>query len=69
MLKAQRGKVAVSGYPGEWDHLDWQQTEREALAFGNGHAGEVESRTKVLWTNYDAGDVANIPGGLFAQPA
>ena len=49
-LKACTGFVAVSGYPGEWDELDWWRHERVVKNTLN--AGSyVEDRTEVLWTN------------------
>lgn len=52
LLESQQGKVAVSGYPGEWNHLGWQRHEREARM--SAAARKNEPRTEVLWTNYDA---------------
>ena len=52
-LTAQKGKVLISGYQDEWDHLldlGWHRTERPAKSMVNtqGNTGRVE----VAWTNY-----------------
>ena len=53
LLKAQKGRVAVSGYGHEWDDLGWQRHEfatvNSVLAGGQ---QDVSARTEVLWTNY-----------------
>ena len=48
-LLAQRGRVAVSGYGQEWDHLGWERHEWSTLrvAIGSDHKA---GRTEVLWT-------------------
>ena len=46
------GKVAVSGYPGDWDHLNWtahRLNTRTQLS----HSKASMQRTQVVWTNYD----------------
>lgn len=55
VLMSQAGKVAISGYNNEWDHLDWQRHEL-VVKYANGILGEKQpDRTEVLWTNYRAG--------------
>ena len=65
LLKGQKGCVAISGYPGEWNHLDWQRHELETTLQSMLNADKREPRTEVLWTNYDAHAEQAI-GGLFA---
>ena len=55
-LLLQRGRVAISGYANEWNHLRWERHERKDVFHGVGkvdrkHA-ESGTRTEVLWTNY-----------------
>ena len=52
VLKAQTGRVAVSGYGKEWDHLGWRRHTHETVRHTPGVA-EMSPRTEVLWTNYD----------------
>ena len=50
LLKAQRGKVAISGFDDEWDGLGWLRHEREKSV------NVTKARTRrleVLWTNYE----------------
>ena len=49
LLQAQRGAVALSGHPGEWDTLGWAVETRGA----NWHCatGETGWRTECLWRN------------------
>ena len=51
----QRGKVAVSGWGTEWDHLGWQRHQRSVLNMGRGVSMEASRQEimEVLWTNYD----------------
>lgn len=58
-LLEQRGRVAVSGYGGEWDHLGWRRTERAAVAWSDHHRTR---RVEHLWLNFPAG------GELFSPP-
>ena len=51
-LLAQAGRVAVSGYPGEWDCLGWRRHEQQTRK-PRAAARGVEARTECLWTNYD----------------
>ena len=52
-LLAQRGRVAVSGYGDEWDHLGWERHEHNTITTTGGKAqGSTRSRVEVLWTNY-----------------
>ena len=50
-LRAQRGRVAVSGYGDEWDCLGWERCEHRAYAT-LAHTGNSTARTEVLWTNF-----------------
>ena len=56
VLKAQTGRVAISGYGSEWDCLGWRRLDTSALC----HTGQpgVEqadiTRREVLWCNYPA---------------
>lgn len=53
---SQRGKVAISGYADEWDHLGWHKHEWNTKAPKINYVQEYESenweRTECLWTNY-----------------
>ena len=53
---AQKGKVSISGYGNEWDHLGWQRHEKEVITrVSTAKKGvKATARTEVLWTNYDA---------------
>ena len=53
LLKKQKGKVALSGYGSEWDHLGWSRYELKAKASYRPNTKSKE-RVEVLWTNYDA---------------
>ena len=50
LLLAQKGRVAISGYPGEWDNLGWKMytTISERIQIN----GKREPRTTCLWLNY-----------------
>ena len=54
-LLAQKGRVLISGYRDEWDHLGWERREHRTwtpIAMSNtGKIGRVE----VAWTNYEVG--------------
>lgn len=56
LLLVQKGKVAVSGYGDEWDHLGWRRVERRTTRFNVVHG--VDARTEVLWMNYEAGQLS-----------
>ena len=59
-LHAQQGRVAVSGYGAEWDHLGWLRHERAVHCVGlNTH--KAEPRTEVLWTNYSPPPRPTLP--------
>ena len=66
-LLAQAGKVAISGYGDEWEHLGWKRHEKDVSFSGFGPRMQGKStRTEVLWTNYDAdveGAAANAVAG------
>ena len=69
LLLSQRGRVAISGRGSEWDHLGWHKhtcvmASRPSSWIKGAKGSEI---TEVLWTNYDAADVANMGGGLFAD--
>ena len=49
LLRSQKGAVAVSGYPGEWDCLGWAADRKPALR--RQFSGVGESRTEALWRN------------------
>ena len=50
-MQSQSGRVAVSGYGDEWDHLGWVRHEKDA-SYSQIATGERTRRTEVLWTNY-----------------
>ena len=50
LLRAQKGRVAISGFGDEWDALDWRRHERRSTCFTTN--GLHQPRTEVLWTNY-----------------
>ena len=53
-LQAQKGQFAISGYPGEWDHLGWVlRTHANVRRL----RGKGEPRLECLWMNYEP------PGG------
>ena len=54
-LKAQRGRVAISGYGDEWDMLGWQRQEYPVRIniLGGVSSMQVGWRQEVLWTNYE----------------
>ena len=64
LFLVQRGKVAISGFPGEWDHLGWERYELATVNRANPN-GDRQNRVECLWINYDPNDGENI-GGLFA---
>ena len=53
-LSAQQGRVAVSGYGDEWDHLGWERHEHKTITnTGGSTKGTLKrERVEVLWTNY-----------------
>lgn len=53
VLRLCRGRVAISGYEGEWDHLGWRRVER-AVRMRMGNGGESHPRREVLWCNYES---------------
>lgn len=52
VLLGQAGRVAISGYTDEWDHLGWIRHEHVTKSSMPGVA-ETPHRVEVLWTNYD----------------
>ena len=66
LLQSQKGRVAISGYVDEWEHLGWDRHEKDAVAVPvgvNAVKGGLK-RVEVLWTNYNIYQ-ADIVGGLF----
>lgn len=52
-LSEQQGRVAVSGYGDEWDHLGWCRSEFDTHRSALGALTDTRAaRTEVLWTNY-----------------
>ena len=52
LLLAQRGRVAISGFAGEWNRLGWR-SEARTLARSIGPARGKKTRfTEVLWRNW-----------------
>lgn len=58
LLRRQKGAVAVSGYPGEWDCLGWARESLDANRSQIG--GHWESRTEVLWRNARCVELATV---------
>ena len=52
VLKIQKGKVAISGYRTDWDHLDWYRLERDTYCLLSQRYEAETSRSEVLWVNY-----------------
>lgn len=54
LLKAQKGRVAVSGYAHEWDCLGWHRHEfiKAFTVLQSAGNREGTTRTEVLWTNF-----------------
>lgn len=56
LLKEQKGRVAISGYKGNWDHLGWKKHEFNTHFSPVGeHAGnkETQDRVECLWANFN----------------
>ena len=57
---SHKGKVAISGYRDEWDHLRWERHERITLISKLNHTQTIkhknDNRIEVLWTNYSLED-------------
>lgn len=51
LLEAMKGKVAISGYGEEWEHLGWHRHEYDTVSKRD--PSTVSKRTEVLWCNYD----------------
>lgn len=51
-LRAQRGRIAISGYGETWDNLGWYRHERETFTQAAAAAKTKRPRVEVLWTNY-----------------
>ena len=56
VLKAQTGRVAVSGYGTEWDCLGWRKSSTEVICTVERPQGQSlrKDRVEVLWLNYPA---------------
>ena len=56
---SQKGKVAISGYGDEWEHLGWKRfewnTKAKKINYVQDYNSEDWNRTEVLWTNYGIG--------------
>ena len=56
---SQKGKIAISGYGDEWDHLGWYRhewnTKAPKINYVQDYNSEDWKRTEVLWTNYEIG--------------
>ena len=55
LLKAQKGKVALSGYGDEWDMLGWEKHQKETytpLGTTKEANAKVSNRTESVWCNY-----------------
>ena len=59
VLRAQKGRVAVSGYNDEWDELGWRCETRACMRFQIN--GVREGRIEKLWMNYDAPKCGVLP--------
>ena len=56
MLSRQQGRVAISGYGQEWDHLGWERYEYPVSISSFSSRGDSRKgeRIEVLWCNYNA---------------
>ena len=54
ILLRQKGRLAVSGYYDDWDHLGWFRHEYQTKFCHSGANAHrpAEKRTEVLWTNF-----------------
>lgn len=52
VLKVQKGRIAVSGYGSEWDHLGWVRRCHDTWRHSPG-CSSISDRTEVLWMNYE----------------
>ena len=59
VLRACKGKVAISGYHGEWDHLGWRVEDFQTIRVTM-HAGKntTSPRKERLWMNYDSAQLS-----------
>ena len=55
-LRKQKSRVAVSGYPGDFEDLGWRSTSttRNKAVYSMANGMQRVSRTEVLWCNYPA---------------
>ena len=54
LLLSQKGRVAVSGVDGDWNHLDWRCETFEKSALLKNRYGGKDKRKECLWMNYPA---------------
>ena len=57
VMQRHKGKIAISGYEGSWDHLGWNcHTLDISFVIGGGGTTEKEGkpRTEYLYTNYSS---------------
>lgn len=50
LLSTSAARCAISGYPGEWDHLRWNHTDFDRTTTTGSSAAE---RTERLWANFE----------------
>ena len=67
-LLSQKGRVAVSGYGDDYDHLGWHRYEIETIVrhFGENAHKTAQPRREVLWMNY-ASEAVTRQGNLSLQ--
>ena len=55
LLKAQAGRVCISGYGDEWDHLGWTKTSTDSVFSSFKGDDNIGSRQRVesVWRNFD----------------
>ena len=54
-LQLQQGMVALSGYPGEWDHLGWERRDYQTFTMQQNQHTEAHvahKRIECLWANF-----------------
>lgn len=63
LLRAQRGRVAISGYRDEWDALGWRRETLEVASPMGAHHGSRMTRKPQqarLWLNWEAGEYRGL---------
>ena len=54
VCREAKAKVAISGYPNcPWTELGWHEHRHETFTTATHADSQYESRTEMLWTNYD----------------